>query len=74
MSIIAPKDKAFLDIKLVQECMDAQAKRISIAFLDWFRECKWDDIGECIIEGDEITPRYITSEQAYDKFIESITK
>lgn len=29
---IAPKDKAFLSMKVVQESMDAHAKRIAVAF------------------------------------------
>lgn len=65
MSTIAPKDKAFLDIKLVQECMDAHAKRIAMAFGFYF------------LGADENDPEMggmEEMEKTYNNFIESITK
>lgn len=55
---IAPKDKAFLSIKVVQESMDAHAKRMAIAFARWLSENE--------MEG--------SAEKLYDQFIESINK
>lgn len=72
MSTIAPKDKAFLDIKLVQECMDAHGGRLAIAFAEWITDNNY-------VRG---TGRWyksaggplLTTECLYNKFIESITK
>lgn len=55
---IAPKDKVFLDIKIVQESMDAHAKRIACAFARW--------ISDNEAEGN--------AENLYDQFIQSINK
>lgn len=55
---IAPKDKAFLSMKIVQESMDAHAKRMSCAFARY--------ISDNQAEGN--------AEELYDKFIESINK
>lgn len=71
---IAPKDKAFLSMKVVQESMDAHAKRIAIAFV------KWMDLDAVINgpdtwqwRGDNFRISY-TTDQLFDKFIESINK
>jgi len=71
MSVVPPNRKAFLDIRLVQGCMDAQAKRLSIAFAEWIKDTNW---GEKETWGRYDPPSYPTTEQLYDLFIESITK
>lgn len=55
---IAPNEKAFLDIKVVQESMDAHAKRMACAFARW--------ISDNQVEGN--------AEELYDKFIEQQNK
>lgn len=73
--MVPPKDKAFLDIKLVQECMDAHAKRIGIAYSMWLQEnqhYRYQD--GTWINWKTSGPRTFTDEELYNKFIESITK
>lgn len=55
---IAPNDKAFLSMKIVQESLDAHAKRMAIAFARWLSENEMDG----------------SAEKLYDQFIESINK
>lgn len=55
---LAPNEKAFLDIKIVQHSMDAHAKRIACAFARW--------ISDNQVEG--------KAEELYDQFIQSINK
>ena len=75
MSLVPPNRKSFLDIRLVQECMDNQSKMIAIAF-GYFLSC----YKPVIFNGwSEPTMVYqqggvdYTVEQLYNKFIESIT-
>lgn len=83
--VIAPKDKAFLDIKLVQECMDNQSKMVAIAFGKWLKHLDngtthynpytqetTDSIG--FSPSDCFFDNLMTVEELYNKFIESITK
>lgn len=83
--MIPPKDKAFLDIKLVQECMDAQAKRMGIAFGMWLKHLDngtthYDPYTEQITDSIGFSPsdcffdNIMSVEELYNKFIESITK
>lgn len=78
--MIPPKDKAFLDIKLVQECMDAHAKRVSIAFDIWKRENNYTldypnpQYIKLIISGDKARTEMVPTDDVYNQFIESIIK
>lgn len=83
--MVPPKDKAFLDIKLVQECMDAHANRIGLAFAEWcafnyMREFRAIDPLLPINEREYIQfwtdndQGEYSTEQLFNKFIESITK
>ena len=76
MSVVPPKDKAFLDIKLVQECMDAHAERVGVAFAEWvsFNEYILCEVPNGWIKEGESVSNVLTSKQLYNKFIESITK
>lgn len=81
--MIPPKDKAFLDIKLVQECMDAHAKRVAIAFDVWKREnCITYDYDNNAysklifldVDHTKVRTEQLSIDDTYNQFIESITK
>ena len=73
---IAPKEKVFLDIKLVQECMDAHAGRIAIAFANYlqtkYRYCELSQ-GWYDYKNDPNKHWVANSKHIYKLFIESIT-
>jgi len=69
LDTIPPNKKEFLNIKVVQESMDAHAKRMGIAFAEWIQETNW---GEKETWGRHDPPSYPTTEQLYDIFIQSI--
>lgn len=73
MAVVPPNNKAFLDIKLVQECMDAHAKRIAIAFAEYvsFNEYALYEIPYGWVK-DGSNGITLTSQQLYNQFIESI--
>lgn len=73
---IAPKDKAFLSMKIVQESMDAHAKRLGMAFGDWvYKNYTQFDITDGWVErARPLSKNAITTERLYDQFIESINK
>lgn len=70
--IVPPNNKAFLDIKLVQESMDVHAKRISMAYLRWVDENQYYKNNGGWYCGQENNPFPLTDKQLYNKFIESI--
>lgn len=69
MAIVPPNRKVFIDIRVVQESMDAHAKRMGISLLAWLRDTNW---AEKETWGRHDPPSYPTDQQLYDLFIESL--
>lgn len=75
MAVVPPNNKAFLDIELVQECMDMHAQRIAISFGEYlranYRQSTIDDYWYNV-HNDPHQLWSATTKYIYNQFIESI--
>ena len=73
METIPPNDKAFLNINMVQDSMNAHAKRIAIAYGEWQDvNAVRNGFHEWTV-GCGASKKSYTSDQLFDYFIELIT-